>query len=177
MRHPDFDLNDNTGRTSNQVNAHRTGSATSDDLRRWARRDADRFRADHPLTEPFPTPDLDPYRAALAEAGSPAEFSYVLDTLLEAVTPAVHEIVNHLEEHFYRWKKHNGGGELDSPARLIRDAASRLLFGLTLADDAHLQALRAHYDPLSSPVPSADTPATPKPPAPPPAPGTAGPRR
>ena len=177
LKDPGFELSDNIGRTSEQISTHRTGSATRADLYRWAHRDSAFFRELHPLTGALPAPDLTPYRQALNAAGSPAEFSYVLDTLLEALAPAVHEIVDHLTEHFYRWKKHNGGGDLDSPARLVRDAASRMLSTLALATEADVRALRAHYDPPPSPSPDTPSPKPPTPPPAPPAPGTAGPHR
>lgn len=33
--HPDFELYDNTGRTTEQIHSHRTGTPTADDLQRW----------------------------------------------------------------------------------------------------------------------------------------------
>lgn len=41
--HPDFELYDNVGRTTEQIHAYNTGLPTSDDLRRWAAHDAQEF--------------------------------------------------------------------------------------------------------------------------------------
>lgn len=59
--HPDFKLYDNVGRTPDQIIASHTGTATRDDLRRWARRDSKEFLAEHPLPG-TPPPVLDPAR-------------------------------------------------------------------------------------------------------------------
>ncbi|MFD3580890.1 hypothetical protein [Streptomyces sp. NPDC058683] len=182
LQHPDFELYDNVGRTSEQIRAHHTGSATTDDLHRWAERDAADFRAAHALpTAPFPVPDLSPYREALDAADTPAEFSTVLNALLDAVEPFLGEVIDHLALTA-RWKNQNRGAQTGSPPKLLRDAASRISSALAMAAEADLQILRAHYDPPPDPDSLAQrartargTPPGPPPPSPPPAPG--GPSR
>ncbi|MGW2685746.1 hypothetical protein ACWC6I_21650 [Streptomyces sp. NPDC001414] len=174
LQHPDFELYDNVGRTAEQIRAHQTGAATTDDLHRWAKRDAEAFRARHPLTgAPFPVPDLSAYRQALDSADTPAEFSTVLNALLDAVEPFFGEVIDHLALAS-RWQNQNRGAERGSPSWLLRDAASRVSSALAMAAEADLRILRAHYDPppdisafvTQEPTANTATP-TPPPPAPP----------
>ncbi|MFI9755746.1 hypothetical protein [Streptomyces collinus] len=138
---------DNVGRTSEQIHAYHTRSATSDDLYRWAKRDAEAFRSRHSLpSASLPVPDLGPYLKALAAAETPAEFSSVTNALLDAVEPLLNTVSDYLAAAA-RWKGQNRGAPQGSPPRLLRDAASRLLTALAMAADADIQILRAHYDP------------------------------
>lgn len=179
MPHPDFELYDNVGRTADQIHAHHTRSATKGDLYRWAGRDADGFRARHPLpTEPFPTPGLSPYRTALEAAEVPAEFSTALGALLDAVAPFLNEVIEQLAATA-KWKGRNRGAETGSPPWLLRGAASSIASALAMVTEADLKILRAHYDPapdhlalLKQPPAVPGTPAAP----PGPQPGSSGPR-
>ncbi|MEU6148055.1 hypothetical protein ABZ848_47940 [Streptomyces sp. NPDC047081] len=180
LQHPDFELYDNVGRTAEQIRAYHTRSATKQDLHRWAERDVEDFRTQHPLApEPFPAPDLSPYRTALDAAETPAEFSTVLNALLDAVEPFLSEVIDHLAATA-QWKGRNRGAEPGSPPWLLRGAASSIASGLAMASEADLNILRTHYDPpldlaalpKRTPTPP-DTP--PAPPGPQPGPGT--PRR
>ncbi|MFK0288480.1 hypothetical protein ACIQVL_49615 [Streptomyces sp. NPDC090499] len=173
LQHPDFELYDNVGRTAEQIRAHQTGSATADDLHRWAKRDAEDFRARHALTAaPLPVPDLSPYRQALDAADTPAEFSTVLNALLDTVEPFLAEVIDHLALAA-RWKNQNRGAETGSPPKLLRDAASRISSALAMAAEADLKILRAHYDPPPDSAPLTQRARTvrgtlpPPPPAPP----------
>lgn len=171
---------DNVGRTADQIHAHHTRSATRDDLYRWADRDAEAFRTRHTLPpEPFPAPDLSPYTTALNAAETPAEFSTALNALLDAVTPFLNEVIEHLAATA-TWKGQNRGAEPESPPWLLRGAASSIASALAMATEADLKILRAHYDPPPDPdalrKQTRTAPGTP--PAPPgPQPGSAGPRR
>ncbi|MEV6513920.1 hypothetical protein AB0M61_48475 [Streptomyces sp. NPDC051642] len=129
--------------------------------------------------EPFPAPDLSHFRQALDAADTPAEFSTVLNTLLDAVAPFLNEVIEHLAATA-KWKGQNRGAQPESPPWLLRDAASRIASAIAMATEADLAILRAHYDPppdlnvLTKQVRT--TPGTP--PAPPgPQPGHSGPRR
>lgn len=95
---------------------------------------------------PFPAPDLSPYRAALDAAESPAEFSNVLNALLDSVAPFLNEVIDHLAATA-RWRGQNRGAEVESPPWLPRNAASSIASGLTMATEADVKILRAHYDP------------------------------
>lgn len=182
LQHPDFELYDNVGRTAEQIHAYHTRSATTDDLYRWAKRDAEGFRAQHPLSDkPLPVPDLDPYLTALAAAKTPAEFSAVTNALLDAVEPLLNTVVDYLAAAA-QWRRQNRGAAPGSPPKLLRDAASRIKTAVAMAADADLQILRAHYDPppdldaLTKQARAAhDTPPAPPPPGQQPGPG--GPRR
>lgn len=169
LQHPDFELSDNVGRTAEQIRAFHTRSATTHDLYRWATRDAEAFRTQHPLpTEPLPVPDLGPYLTALAAAKTPAEFSGVTNALLDAAEPVLNAVVDYLAAAA-QWRRQNRGAAPGSPPTLLRDAASRIKTALAMAADADLQTLRAHYDPapdlntLTQQAPAAH----PTPPAPP----------
>ncbi|MFJ4688882.1 hypothetical protein [Streptomyces sp. NPDC088789] len=170
---PDFELYDNVGRTSEQTAAAHFGMATRDDLHRWATRDAEPFLAAHPLPdEPFPVPDLVPYRRALDAADTPAEFSAALNAVLVAVEPFLNEVAEHLVTTA-RWKESLRGAERGSPPRLLEGAASCVLSALGMAAEADLMLLRAHYDPPPAPDASGQRPSGSRttPPAPPPPPG------
>ncbi|MFK0113891.1 hypothetical protein [Streptomyces sp. NPDC091217] len=112
-------------------------------------------------------------------ADSPAEFSTVLNALLDAVEPFLAEVIDHLALSA-RWKNQNRGAETGSPPKLLRDAASRIASALAMAAEADLKILRAHYDPPPDPDPLTQRARTargtlPGPPPPPAAPG--GPSR
>ncbi|MGZ2362086.1 hypothetical protein LRE75_36425 [Streptomyces sp. 372A] len=51
LPHPDFELYDNVGRTTEQVTAHRADRPTVDDLHRWADHDAREFSASLPTRD------------------------------------------------------------------------------------------------------------------------------
>lgn len=171
-RDPDFDLYDNAGRDADQIHAARHHLATRHDLKRWARRDAQPFRAAHPLPDgPWPDPDLGPYLDALSAAQTPAEIDAVTDHVLDAAEPALRALSDYLVAAA-RWKRENRDAAKGSPSHLLMTAASRALSVLALADEAGTNRLRAAYDP--APTPTTPTAAG-LPPTPPP-PG-AGPRR
>lgn len=174
MTHPDFELYDNIGRTAEQIAAAHFGVATRDDLLRWARRDAKRFLAEHPLpSAPLPAPDAAPYLAALAEAKTPAEVSAVTRHLLDAAEPVL-VMVSDLLVSIARWDNRHRSPETPGTAhRQLMEAASRSLSVLGLTEEADLGFLRAEYDPAPTPSkPGGDLP--PAPPAPPSAGHTPG---
>ncbi|MDT0438720.1 MULTISPECIES: hypothetical protein [Streptomyces] len=151
-RHPDFDLYDNVGRDADQIRSAQYHLATRGDLKRWARRDAQTFRAAHPLPDqPWPTPDLTPYLDALTTAQTPAETEAVTDHFLDAVEPALRAVSDYLVAAA-RWRRENHGAAKGSPSNLLMTAASRALSVLALADEAGLSRLRAAYDPASAPA-------------------------
>ncbi|MFD7017513.1 hypothetical protein [Streptomyces sp. NPDC059928] len=51
LPHPDFELYDNAGRTTEQIAAHREDRPTADDLHRWAAYDARLFTASLPAED------------------------------------------------------------------------------------------------------------------------------
>ncbi|MFD5128973.1 hypothetical protein [Streptomyces olindensis] len=171
---PDFELYDNVGRTAEQIRAYHTRSATTNDLYRWAKRDAQAFRAQHRLPdEALPAPDLAPYLTALTAAKTPAEFSTVTNALLDAAEPLLNTVVDYLAAAA-QWRRQNRGAAPGSPPTLLRDAASRIKTALAMAADADLQLLRAHYDPppdLDVLTQQAHSKPVPPPPGPQPAPG------
>ncbi|MEV7393422.1 hypothetical protein [Streptomyces sp. NPDC091215] len=114
-------------------------------------------------------------------ADSPAEFSTVLNALLDAVEPFLAEVIDHLALSA-RWKNQNRGAETGSPPKLLRDAASRIASALAMAAEADLKILRAHYDPPPDPDPLTQRARTarrtlPGPPPPPPPAAPGGPSR
>ncbi|CAL9431137.1 hypothetical protein ACPZ13_05190 [Streptomyces sp. IPPR8] len=155
-RDPDFELYDNVGRDADQIQAARYNLATRGDLKRWAQRDAQPFRAAHPLPDqPWPAPDLTPYLDALAAAQTPAEIDAVTDHVLDAAEPALRALSDYLVAAA-RWKQENRDAAKGSPSHLLMTAASRALSALALADEAGLNRLRAAYDPAPAPTASAD---------------------
>ncbi|MER7963771.1 hypothetical protein [Streptomyces ardesiacus] len=177
-RNPDFDLYDNVGRDADQIHAARYNLATRDDLKRWARRDAQPFRAAHPLPDqPWPAPDLTPYLDALAAAQTAAEIDAVTDHVLDAAEPALRALSDYLVAAA-QWKQENRDAAKGSPSHLLMTAASRALSVLALADEAGTNRLRATYDPAPTPATPTDLQqgTTASLPPSPPSPGT-GPRR
>ncbi|MGW2476937.1 hypothetical protein [Streptomyces sp. NPDC001665] len=162
--HPDFELYDNVVRTSEQIAAAYTGSATRDDLRRWARRDSEDFLAQNPLpSAPSPRLDPGPYVTALTAARTPAEVSAVTQHLLDAVFPAVREM-SHLLVDIARWEGRHRSAAPDSPPKMLMAAASRCLDALALADQADIRSLREEYDaphPRTAPTSHSITPPVP----------------
>ncbi|MYQ30088.1 hypothetical protein GTW65_03265 [Streptomyces sp. SID4956] len=155
-RDPDFELYDNVGRDADQIQAARYNLATRGDLKRWAQRDAQPFRAAHPLPDqPWPAPDLTPYLDALAAAQTPAEIDAVTDHVLDAAEPALRALSDYLVAAA-RWKQENRDAAKGSPSHLLMTAASRALSALALADEAGLNRLRAAYAPAPAPTASAD---------------------
>ncbi|XVV38392.1 hypothetical protein ACQPXT_34635 [Streptomyces sp. CA-100214] len=123
-RDPDFDLYDNAGRDADQIHAARYNLATRGDLKRWARRDAARFRTAHPLPDPsWQAPDLTPYLDALAAAQTPAEMDAVTDHVLDAAEPALRALSDYLVAAA-RWKQENRNAAKGSPSYLLMTAAS-----------------------------------------------------
>ncbi|MDF9816750.1 hypothetical protein [Streptomyces sp. SPB162] len=182
MSHPDFELYDNASRDAEQIAAARYGIATRADLLRWARRDATPFLAEHQLPDaPLPAPDPAPYIAALAAAQTPAEVHAVTSRLLDAAEPALRAVSDYLVAAAH-WRGQYHAAAKGSPPKLLREAASRSLSVLAIADHADLESLRTQYDPAPAPKAAASglpqvLPGTePSGPAMP-APGQAPPRR
>ncbi|MBT2409361.1 hypothetical protein J7I94_02090 [Streptomyces sp. ISL-12] len=121
---------------------------------------------------------MSPFKSALAAAETPAQFSAVLDKLLDAVEPFLNEVIDQLAETA-TWRGQNRGAERGSPPRLLRDAASRISSALAMASHADLQILRAHYDPAPDldAVTKQALGSQNSPPAPPPPPTRPGPGR
>ncbi|MCZ4101813.1 hypothetical protein [Streptomyces sp. H39-C1] len=163
MTHPDFELYDNAGRDADQIAAARYGIATRADLLRWARRDATPFLAEHQLPDgPLPGPDPAPYIAALAAAETPAEAHAVTSRLLDAAEPALRAVSDYLVAAAH-WRGQYHAAAKGSPPKLLREAASRSLSVLVIADHADLESLRAQYDPAPAPKAPASGPAMPAP--------------
>ncbi|MFJ7423370.1 hypothetical protein ACIQXD_32910 [Streptomyces uncialis] len=176
MSHPDFELYDNVGRTSEQIAAARFGIATRDDLLRWARRDAEPLLSEHSLPEdPLPSPDLAPYLTALAGAATPAEAHAVTNRLLDATELVLRAVSDYLLAAA-KWNGHHRSAASGSPPRLLMEAASRSLSVMGIADDAGMAALRAHYDPAPTPAASDREPVPPSLPPTPPNAAPPGPR-
>ncbi|MGW4345321.1 hypothetical protein ACWEL8_09615 [Streptomyces sp. NPDC004690] len=105
-------------------------------------------------------------------ADTPAEFSTVLNALLDAVEPFFAEVIDHLVLAA-RWQNQNRRAERGSPPWLLRDAASRVSSALAMAAAADLMILRAHYDPppdVNALVEQTQTASATQPPPPPPSP-------
>lgn len=174
MDQPDFEPDDNQGRSSGQVSAAHRGTATAEDRERWARRDAAEFLAQHPLPADPPTvPDTTPYRTALAAARNQAEVSAVLRHFLRAVQPTLHATFDFLTTVAQRGDEHLRAGP-DSPTQRLIYAANCSVAVLGIAHEPDREALRAEYDtppPRPAFTSNPDTPA-----APPEAPGAAASR-
>ncbi|MCF3178713.1 hypothetical protein IPZ70_01935 [Streptomyces polychromogenes] len=172
---PGFELYDNTGRDAEQIHSHATGSATTADLDRWARRDAAGLLARHRFPEPpLDAPDLRPYLKALDEAATPVEAAVITSAVLNASEAFVGALSDYLLAAGHRYQ-HNERSSAGSPRTAAWRAASGLLASLGEAARAVEITLRQEYD----------TPARPgshpgqQPPAPPPNPasGPTAPRR
>ncbi|MGW4441922.1 hypothetical protein [Streptomyces sp. NPDC004682] len=143
---------------------------TRDDLRRWADADADAFRSAHPLPHTLPAPDLAPFRNALRDATTPAEFSHVLNSLVEAVQPVLDEVIDLLEDA-QLWNNQHMNAAPDSPSKLLQRASGGISHGMSFTALADMVLLRAHY------MPEDLRAAPPAPPATPPSPPSNDPRQ
>lgn len=163
---PDFELYDNVGRTSDQIHSHNTGTPTTDDLHRWARRDTEAFLQRHPLPAPAPhSLDLRPFEAALAEAATPVEASAVILAALDAAEQVIQDLSTLLLHAGYRYPRDQRRTP-ESPRKLTWSASSGLLAAMAAAEAGIEAALREEYDPAPRTVRARTD--TPLPPAPPP---------
>jgi hypothetical protein len=148
---PDFELNDNVGRTTGQIHAAHHLMATTEDLRRWANRDCAAFRTMHGLDRP-PAPSLDPapYLHALEAAQTPAEVSAVTNALLDAVGPVIDSAVTYLSAAAEREKRISGTGKTHR-RRCSGALPAAFRAGIGIAAEADEGLLRAEYDPAPAP--------------------------
>ncbi|WP_282697832.1 hypothetical protein [Streptomyces sp. CC208A] len=164
---------DNVGRTADQIDAHNTGTATTDDLRRWARRDTEAFFQRHPV--PGPTPhqlDLKPFEAALEHAATPVEASAVILAALDAADQILQDLSTFLHHAAYQYP--NPPHKLSESRKQMWNASSGLLIALAAADVGIETALREKYDSppakkqtvSGSSLPPSTPPATPPAPRP-----------
>lgn len=133
---------------------------------RWARRDAARFLADHPLPQdPLPLPDLTPFLTALSAAETPAEVSAITHHLAGATAP----LLDHIAGHIIGVALWAGQEHQHTPRarRLLREAARDIRTALVKVAEADLENLRAEYDSPPAPSPKDAPRLPPAPPAPP----------
>ncbi|QPP05178.1 hypothetical protein G4Z16_00865 [Streptomyces bathyalis] len=140
-RPADFELYDNVGRTTEQINAYNTGTPTEDDLRRWARTD----RLDPPGRV------LAAWSQRLAASSDPSEFQKTLREVLDGEDDALGRLHQFLETAQI-WCEEHGHTQ---QAHRFQAAAETLQ---TLYEDLAL----AQPDSRTSPAPAAVTPPAPK---------------
>ncbi|MFH9957438.1 hypothetical protein ACH4OX_24945 [Streptomyces roseolus] len=151
-----------------------TGAATPPRvLRRFARRDAAAFLAEHPLPqEPLPLPVLTPFLSALGAAETPAEVSAITHRLAGITAP----VLDHIARHIVGVALWRGQDHRHTPQaqRLLREAARSIRTAMEKVAEADLENLRAEYAPVPAPPSAARKPTPSLPPAPPssPRPGT-----
>ncbi|AJT62516.1 hypothetical protein T261_0827 [Streptomyces lydicus] len=80
LPHPDFELYDNVGRTTEQINAYRDNRPTTDDLHRWAAHDAKQFTGT--LTIEDAGQSITTWTHQLYKARTTAEFQSVAQAVL-----------------------------------------------------------------------------------------------
>ncbi|GHD79426.1 hypothetical protein ACFQL8_19380 [Streptomyces goshikiensis] len=127
------------------IHAHATGTATTDDLHRWVRRDSEAFLRRHPVPGPAPHQlGLRPFETALDHAATPVEASAVVLAALDAAEQVVHDLSTFLLHAGYRYPRpaQNTAGS----RKQLWSASSGLLAALAAADDGIKTALRAEYD-------------------------------
>ncbi|WP_318209518.1 MULTISPECIES: hypothetical protein [unclassified Streptomyces] len=154
------------------MHAADTGTLTTDDLHRWARRDTETFLQDHPVPAPAPhSLDLRPFEAALAAAATPVDASAVVLAALDAAEQVIQDLSTFLVHAGYRYPRDRRRTP-DSPRRLIWSASSGLLAAMATAEFGVEVALREEYDapPTAGQAPSRAALPPPHTPAAPPAP-------
>ncbi|MFJ4338623.1 hypothetical protein [Streptomyces sp. NPDC088915] len=165
LLHPDFELYDNVGHTSDQIHSAHAGIATTADLHRWARRDAAALLQRHGLpSPPSRALDLRPFEATLAQTTTTAEISVVVLAALNAADQIISDLNTFLTEAGDRYHS----PALTEPRRFLWTAAAGLLACMNDAAEGVEIALRETYDPAPArpaPKPSPDLP--PPPPSPP----------
>ncbi|WP_329025780.1 hypothetical protein [Streptomyces sp. NBC_00690] len=173
MSHPDFELYDNVGRTTEQIHAYNTNTPTIDDLHRRAHHYARPFLNEVPL--PSPAPVIAASRERLTQAKDTDQFNAVLDQALTGENGALDEIHNTLKAAAAWCEKHNWP-EQAHRYRVHADRVFNLAWSLSGLGTEHLAA--AYDRPVSRPAAPHQPAKTPGlPPATTPRPGEAGPTR
>ncbi|PIM71280.1 hypothetical protein CTU88_14220 [Streptomyces sp. JV178] len=168
LPHPDVELYDNVGATTEQINAHRTNRPTADDLHRWAAHDAKDFT--DTLTIEDAGQSITAWTDQLYRVRTTAQFQAVAQAVLGDGHSGLGELHQFLQTAA-EWCEHNQ--EPDIAERYQRHAEQLSALGdqLSFVTDDHL----AHtYQRTNPPAPARPVPSGP---AVAPAPPAARPRR
>ncbi|MFD7862175.1 hypothetical protein [Streptomyces sp. NPDC059783] len=104
LPHPDFELYDNVGRTTEQITAHRDDRPTADDLHRWAAHDAREFSTALPDGEPGQS--ISDWTRHLYRVRTAAELNTVAQAVLGDGRSGLGELHTFLETAA-EWCEHN----------------------------------------------------------------------
>ncbi|MFD6624772.1 hypothetical protein [Streptomyces diastaticus] len=162
MPHPDFELYDNIGRSTEQITAHRTNQPTNEDLHRWASRDAQQF------TEALPDkpagPGISAWTDHLPRARTVAELNSVTKAVLGDDQSALSELHLFLEAAA-EWCERNQEPSIAGRYRRCAQELAALGDRLAHLSEDHLAGAYRSTRPVSPPVPSpAKTTGKPRPP-------------
>ncbi|WTD05893.1 hypothetical protein OH717_26605 [Streptomyces albidoflavus] len=161
MPHPDFELYDHVGRSTEQITAHRTNQPTNEDLHRWASRDAQQFTEALPDK---PGPGISAWTDHLPRARTVAELNSVIKAVLGNDQSALSELHLFLEAAA-EWCERNQEPSIAGRYRRGAQELSALGDRLAHLSEDHLAGAYRSSRPVSPPVPSpAKTTGKPRPP-------------
>ena len=159
LPHPDFELYDNVGRTSEQIAAHREARPTADDLHRWAAHDAREFATSLPAEDAGQS--ISDWTRQLYRARTAAELHTVAQEVLGDGHGGLGELHLFLETAA-EWCEHNQEPIIASRYRQHAEQLSALGDQLAYLGEDHLAST---YRRKNRPAPGQPTPAVAMPPA------------
>ncbi|WP_406439100.1 hypothetical protein OHB14_51505 [Streptomyces sp. NBC_01613] len=162
LSHPDFELYDNVGRTSEQISAHRGNRPTTDDLHRWAARDAQQFT--DALTIEDAGQSVIAWSLQLYRARTTAEFQAVATAVLGDEHSALSELHQFLETAA-EWCERNHEPKIAERYRRHAEQLSELGDQLSYVTDDHLADTYRRTPPSTPAQPTSGPTATSPPPA------------
>ncbi|WP_258528065.1 hypothetical protein [Streptomyces sp. NBRC 110611] len=114
MSHPDFELYDNVGRSTEQISAYRTNRPTADDLHRWAAYNAKQFT--DALTIEDAGQSITAWTHQLYRVRTTAEFQAVAQAVLGDGHSGLGELHQFLETAA-EWCERNQEPDIAAPTR------------------------------------------------------------
>nr|WSX75906.1 hypothetical protein OH826_19845 [Streptomyces sp. NBC_00899] len=169
MPHPDFELYDNTGRTTEQIHGHNTGTPTTDDLHRWGATAAEALTGTADL--PSAGASIEHWTELMSRATTPGQVHGIASAVIYHDDGAVARLHQFLESTA-TWYDEHGDQTSRRHYQGLADQFDALAEEMVQLTEDRARAAYHHT--------TAGAPATrpePPPPAPPVPPGAGRPRR
>ena len=164
LPHPDFELYDNVGRTTEQITAHQDDRPTADDLHRWSAYDAREFSTSLPDDEAGQS--ITDWTRQLYQVRTAAELNTVTQAVLGDGRSGLGELHTFLETAA-EWCEHNHEPGIAARYRRHAEELSALGDQLAYLSEDHLASTYRRTNRSASAQPPRAVPAAPgTPPAP-----------
>ncbi|MGI5457540.1 hypothetical protein ACQEWB_31110 [Streptomyces sp. CA-249302] len=158
LPHPDFELYDNVGRTTEQITAHRVDRPTADDLHRWAAHDAQELSASLPDEEAGQS--ITAWTRQLYRVRTAAELNTVAQAVLGDGHSGLGELHTFLETAA-EWCEHNQEPGIAARYRQHAEDLSALGDRLAYLTEDHLASVYRRPNLSASVQPPRAVPAAP----------------